>query len=345
MQIYANQLENHLRRGLAPVYVVHGEEWLLVEECCAAIRAAAQAAGFLQQEVLTVESGFDWNRLTVSIRSPSLFAVRRVLELRLPTGRPGETGAKTLVELARQLPPDVLLLVRSPRFDRQAQSAGWIQALERIGVVVVVLPLEAAQLPGWIAARLRRHGLKAGAEVVELLAYHLEGNLLAAAQEIEKLALVHDGEITLDDIEGALCDNARFNVYALADACLKGELNTAFRILRSLRAEGTELALLSWALSRELRGLAQMAWKLAGKMPLAQVLDTHKVWAKRKPFFSAALARAGAAYWQSLLQHAAYLDRLIKGRAAGEPWRALERLVAAFAAGAIPGLRVELHGE
>lgn len=346
MQITANQLENHLRRGgLAPVYLVHGDEWLVVEECCAAIHAAAQAAGFPEREVYTVESGFDWNGLYVSTRSLSLFAERRVLELRLPTGKPGETGAKMLIELAGEPPAGVLLLVRCPRLDRQAQSAKWVQALERAGVAVAVYPLEAAQFPGWIAARLRRYGLKAGPGVVELLAHHLEGNLLAAAQEIEKLALMFEGEITLDDIEGALCDNARFNVYALADACLRGEAAAALRILRRLRAEGTEPVLLSWALVRELRGLAQMAAQRAAGAPLAQVLEAHPVWARRKPLVSAALARADAAYWQSLLQDAALLDRLIKGRAAGDPWRALERLVAAFAGAATPGLRLELHGE
>jgi DNA polymerase-3 subunit delta len=343
MQLYAKELEGHLQRGrLASVYLVHGDEPLLVEECCAAIRAAAQKAGFGTREVVTVESGFDWNAFYASTRTAALFTERRLIELRLPSGRPGsETGARILAELAADPPPDVLLVVRAPRLDQKAQAAKWVQALARAGVAVAVFPLEARELPGWLAAQLRRHGLKPGPGVVEWLAHHFEGNLLAAAQEIEKLALAYpQGEVTLDDIESALCDNARFNVYALADACLRGEANAALRILRSLRAEGTEAALVVWALVRELRALALMAAGLEAGSRIDQVLAAHKVWERRKPLMRAALARGGlrngTAHWRRLMQDAARVERLVKGRAAGEPWRALETLVAAFAGAVVP---------
>ncbi len=351
MQLYAKQLEAHLRRGrLAPVYLVHGDEPLLVEECCAAIRTFAEAAGFCEREVLTAESGFDWNAFLSSARSLALFAERRLIELRLPTGRPGEAGARILAELAGDPPAGVLLLVRSPRLDQKAQAAQWVQALARAGAVVAVFPLEAHEFPGWIAARLRRHGLRPGPGVIEWLVHHLEGNLLAAAQEIEKLALRYQGELRRDDIEDALCDNARFNVYVLADTCLRGEAAAALRILRSLRAEGTEPALILWALVRELRALAVMAAALetaagGGTADLERVLAAHKVWERRKPLVRAALARggSGAAHWRRLLQEAACVERLVKGRAAGEPWRALETLVAAFAGAPLgAGCREEL---
>jgi DNA polymerase-3 subunit delta len=332
MQIYANQLEGQLKRGLAPLYLIHGDEPLLLGECAAAVRRAAHDAGFAERQVFTVESGFDWNAFYTATRSLSLFSARRLVELRLPAGRPGESGAKVLCEFAAEPPADILLLVITDRLDRQALGAKWVRALESAGVAVAVYPLEAAQLPAWIGRRMQAHGLKPGPGVVELLAHHMEGNLLAAAQEIEKLALrFGGGELGVDDIEDALCDNARFSVYALADACLKGEGAAATRILGSLRAEGTEPALVLWALVRELRGLGHMSVPLAAGTPLPQVLDTHKVWAKRKPVVSAALRRGTPARWRELLSQAARVERIVKGRSSGEPWRALESLALAVA--------------
>lgn len=332
MQIYANQLEAQLDRGLAPLYLIHGDEPLLLAECAAAVRRAAHAAGFAERQVFTVESGFDWNAFYTATRSLSLFSARRLLELRLPAGRPGESGAKVLCELAEEPPAEILLLLTAPRLDRQALGARWTRALEAAGVLVAVHPPEAAQLPAWIARRLQAHGLKPAAGVAELLAHHMEGNLLAAAQEIEKLALrFGGGTLGVDDIEEALCDNARFSVYALADACLKGEGAAVTRILGSLRGEGTEPVLVLWALVRELRALAHMSVPLAAGTPLPQVLETHQVWAKRRPVVSAALRRGTPARWRELLGRAARVERIVKGRASGEPWRALEALALEFA--------------
>ena len=190
MLINADQLAGHLRRGLAPVYFVHGDEPLLVREAADAIRAAATAAGFSERQVLTVESGFDWNSLSASTQNLSLFAERRLIELRLPTGKPGEAGAQQLVQYAVAPPPDTLLLVIAGKLEKAARESRWAKALDAAGAMVIAWPIETAQLPGWIAQRMLTRGLKPGAGVAELLAYHMEGNLLACDQEIEKLAML-----------------------------------------------------------------------------------------------------------------------------------------------------------
>jgi len=327
MQTSADQLSAHLKRGLAPIYFVYGEELLLVEESCRAIREAAHAAGYAERQVMTVESGFDWNGLFASMQSLSLFSERRIIELRLPTGKPGEAGAKILTDIAARPPADVLFMVTSGKLDKAVREAKWAKALEGAGVVVSIYPLDALQWPAWIRARLQAKGLKPGPGVVDLLAHLMEGNLLACAQEIDKLGmLLGSGEIGLDDIEGNLSDNARFNVFALADASLRGEATAVDRILASLRGEGVEPVLILWALARETRELAQMARLIAAGQPAARVMEMRRVWAKRKPLVSAALKRLSLDACQGLLQRAARVDRILKGRGAGDIWQELQCL-------------------
>ncbi|MDO8705203.1 MAG: DNA polymerase III subunit delta [Sulfuricaulis sp.] len=327
MKINPEQLSNHLKRGLAPVYFVYGEELLLVEESCRAIREAAHAAGFQERQVLTVESGFDWNGLFNSLQSMSLFSERRVVELRLPTGKPGEAGAKILVEIAAQPPADIVFVVSSGKLEKQTRESKWAKALESAGVVIAVYPLEAAQWPMWIRGRMELKGLKPGPGVVDLLAHLMEGNLLACAQEIDKLVmLIGQGEVRLDDIEGNLSDNARYNVFALADASLRGEPVAVERILNSLRGEGVEPILVLWALAREARELAQMAALVAAGQPVMRVLEARRVWAKRKPLMTAALKRLSLEASQDLLRRAARTDRILKGRGSGDVWQELQCL-------------------
>ena len=190
MQVNPDQLVSQLRRRLAPVYFVHGDEPLLVREAADTIRAAATAAGFSERQVLTVESGFDWNSLSAATQNLSLFAERRLIELHMPTGKPGEAGAQQLVRYAAAPPPDTLLLVIAGKLEKATRESRWAKALDAAGAAVIVWPIETAQLPGWIARRMLARGLKPGAGVTELLAYHMEGNLLACDQEIEKLAML-----------------------------------------------------------------------------------------------------------------------------------------------------------
>lgn len=330
MQLNAEQLSAHLKRGLAPLYFISGDEPLAAQECTDAIRAAAHAAGFAERKVYTVESGFDWDALYADSRARSLFAERRSIELRLPTGKPGEQGAKTLVELAADPSPDVVLLVVTGKLDKQARSAKWVTALEQGGVAITLYPLDARQLPPWIERRLRARGLTPGPGVVEMLAHYTEGNLLACAQEIDKLAMQGLSEVSADDIGGNLGDNARFTVYALADAALAGEAATTARILRSLKAEGEAPVLVLWALAREVRELTRIAQVVAAGRGIAAALDEFRVWQRRKPLVHKALARTRLSEWHDLLQAAARADRVAKGRRAGDIWLELEGLALAL---------------
>lgn len=327
MPINVEQLTAQLGRGLAPIYFVHGEELLLAEEGCHAIRASAQAQGFHDRQTFTVESGFDWDGFYASTQSLSLFAERRLIELRVPTGKPGEAGTKVLTELAAHPPADTVLLITAGKLDKGVREAKWVKALESSAVTAIAYPLDAAQWPGWIRRRLQARGLKPGPGVVELLARFMEGNLLACAQEIDKLSLQFEaGEIGLDDIEGNLSDNARYNVFALADTALRGDAAAVARILATLRGEGVEPVLILWALAREARELAQMASQVAAGQSPAQVLEARRVWAKRKPLVGAALKRLSPDAAQDLLRHAARADRVLKGRADGDVWQELECL-------------------
>lgn len=338
MQLGADQLANHLKRALAPIYFLSGDEPLAAQECADAIRAAAQAAGFGERKVYTVESGFDWAALYADTRAGSLFAPRRLIELRMPAGKPGEEGAKTLIELAGDPSPDVVLLVTAGRLDKQARAAKWVAALERAGVALALYPVEARQLPAWIERRLRARGLAPGPGVVEMLAHYTEGNMLACAQEIDKLAMLGPRTLNADDITGDLGDNARFTVYALADAALAGEGAAVVRILHSLKAEGEAPALVLWALAREIRGVARMAQAIAGARPETQVLDEFRVWQRRKPLVRKALARTGTKGWHDLIRATARADRVVKGRRAGDTWLELERLALALG-----GVRTAAH--
>jgi DNA polymerase-3 subunit delta len=338
MQLSIANLDDHLRRGLAPAYLVYGDEPLLVNEACDAIRAAAQAAGFGERERYTVEPGFDWNALYAASQSLSLFAERRLIELRLPTGKPGETGANMMMDMLAQPSPDTVLLVVAGKLEKRDRETKWVTAIAEAGAVVAIYPVEAAQLPAWITRRMRARGLVPGPGVAELLAHHMEGNLLAAAQEIDKLAMarVAGATISADDIEDGLGDNARFTVFGLADSCLQGEAATIERILGNLRSEGVEPVLVLWALARETRELTHMAAELEAGKPLAAVLESRRVWAKRRPLVSRALKRLSLARCHDLIQRAARADRAIKGRLLADPWQELECLALGLA-NAAPG--------
>jgi len=338
VQLSLSSLDDHLRRGLAPAYLIYGDEPLLVNEACDAIRAAARNAGFGERERYTVETGFDWNALYASTQSLSLFATRRLIELRLPGGKPGETGAKMLMDMLAGLSTDTVLLVVAGKLEKRERETKWVAAIAEAGAVVPVYPIENAQLPAWIARRMRARGLVPGPGVAELMAHHMEGNLLAAAQEIDKLAMSRTEGTTVgaDDIEDSLSDNARFTVFGLADSCLQGDAPAIERILANLRAEGIEPVLVLWALAREARELTHMAGELESGRPLAAVLESRRVWAKRRPLVSRALKRMSLARCHDLIQCAARADRAVKGRLAADPWKELECLALGLA-NAAPG--------
>lgn len=330
MPINADQLARHLERGLAPFYLVSGDEPLQIDECAAAIRQRAVEQGYAERSVFNVEPGFDWDRLRTASQSLSLFAERRLIELRLPTGRPGDAGGQLLTELAQQASADTLFLILTGKLDKTQRASDWVQAVEASGTHVQIWPAEVQKLPAWIAQRFAARGLKPEAGVVDLLVWHLEGNMLAAAQEIDKLAMLcTGGQVKLADVEESLADSARFSVYQLVDAVLAGEAVTGQRILTSLRREGTEPILILWALARELRSVTQVSQELAGGKSESAALA--RVWQQRRALVGKALRRHKAPVWLGFLQTAAHLDRLLKGRAQGDLWLELERLLLAVA--------------
>lgn len=326
-QLRAEQLARQLAGGLSPVYFIHGDEPLLVGECADAVRSAARQQGFSDRQVFSADSGFDWNRLAAASDSLSLFSERRILELRLPTGKPGRDGAKALCAYTGRLPDDTVLLVISAKLEAAARRSKWVRALDRAGVSVPVWPVETAELPDWIDRRMRRHKMLASRDALQLIADRVEGNLLAAAQEIEKLYLLKGpGPLDLDSVAELVADSARFDIFTLVDAALAGDAVYAQRVLTGLRAEGVEPVLVLWALSREIRALASMARAVKGGMPLGRVLAERRVWEKRKPLIGGVLQRIRGRQWWLLLQRCAVLDRVIKGRAPGSAWDELLQL-------------------
>ncbi|MDH3639851.1 MAG: DNA polymerase III subunit delta, partial [Gammaproteobacteria bacterium] len=292
MRIACGELPGRLRESLPPIIVLHGEEPLLIEESSDRVRAAAQTQGYAERVRLTVEPGFDWQQLHVTGQSLSLFAERRLLELRMPSGRPGDAGGKALAAYAADPPEDTVLLVITGRLDTRARQARWFSALQTGGFSVDHRAVRPEQLPGWISARLKARGLSAEPQAISLLAHHTEGNLLAAAQEVDKLALIAAGHpVTSDDVLASTADHARFNIYALADMCLAGNHAKALRMLRGMRREGVEPVLLVWVLAREVRTLVLLAWGLSHGESRSRLFKAHRVWNPRQAVVNSALGR------------------------------------------------------
>jgi DNA polymerase-3 subunit delta len=276
--------------------------------------------------VLSVDREFDWSRFVEATQSMSLFSSRKLVELRMPTGRPGDAGGKALTQYAQTPAEDTVVLVVAGRLDAAARNSKWFKQVEAAGMVVACRPVDERRLPQWIEARMRQRGLRAEPGVVAALIHYLQGNLLAVVQEIEKLALLRpDGVVDVAAVEASVADSARFDVFALVDTCLLGDAPKAVRMLGALRAEGVEPVLVVWALVREVRSIASMAADLAAGRPRAQVLKAHRVWSSRAPAVGAALQRLRYPQWLALVGRAGELDRVVKGRRAGDPWLEIER--------------------
>lgn len=327
-----DQLGADLKRGLRPVYLVSGDETLLVQEACDSIRTAAREAGFDERRVFHADTQFNWSDLLAANSELSLFAERKLLDLRLPSGKPGDEGSKALVAFCQATNPDTLLLITTPKLESSAKRAKWFKALETAGAVVICWPIAVEQLPGWLEGRLTRAGLHADTAALELLADRVQGNLLAAAQEIEKLRLYADaGTITADTIAAAVGDSARFDVFALVDTALAGNAGGALRTLRGLRAEGTEVPIVLWAVAKELRLLYGCALALENGAGVDRLLDAERVFDRRKPLLKKALRQLRARRIAGLIRRAAAADRAVKGVGDGDPWLLMEDILLALA--------------
>ncbi len=331
MRLRPEQLQKHLDGQLLPIYLVSGDEPLLQMEVCDSIRKAAAAADYIERDVYTIPPNaaqFDWNLIRQDTSSLSLFATRRILEIRLAaTTRLGD-GAKVFEECAAQPPADTLLLITAPKLDRSAQNTRWVKALDSAGALIQVWPVEPRQLPQWIDRRLRSRGIRANAGAIQVLADRVEGNLLAAAQEIDKLCLLVEDGAELDEttMSTVVADSARYSVFTLVDRMLAGQADEAARTLRGLREEGTEPMVVLWAFNRELRTLARAAELQAQGSHLDGALKSVGVWESRKALLRQALQRLGATELAILIRLCSVTDRTIKGLVAGDPWEHLGTL-------------------
>jgi len=321
MRLRAEQFTAHLAKPLASVYVVFGDEPLLVQESTDAIRQAARAQGYTERVSLTVETGFDWNTLEQNAANQSLFADRRLLELRMGAAKPGDAGGKALYRYAQRPPSDVVLLVSCAKLDAATQKSRWFTALDKAGVTIPLWPVNQQQLPRWIEQRLVTRGLHPDREAVALLAERVEGNLLAAAQEIEKLhLLLGPGNVTAQQVLAVVSDSARYTVYELVDTALAGQPGRMVRILNGLQDEGVDIVLVSWALHREIELLNRLAFAASQGQAPETALSHNKVWENRKPLLRSALRRLPLQTCRQLLNGCAQLDRVVKGAEPGEPW-------------------------
>ncbi len=313
-----------------------GDEPLLVNEAADAIRARARAEGFTERELHVTDRGFDWQSLFAESRSLSLFAQRKILEIRMPTAAPGDQGGKVIAELAADPSPDTLVLVTTPKLDGRTLSSRWVSAIDKHGTVVQIWPMELARLPAWIRERLSRHGLQADPAAAALLAERVEGNLLAAHQEIEKLALLlPKGAVTAEAVLDAVADSARFDVLQLGEAAMKGQTARALRILEGLRGEGVEPPLALWALNKDLQWIARAQALMRNGQSADSAMNALYVWRPRQPAMKLALKRHTAEAVRGLLLDAANVDRAIKGVVRTNAWTEFEALVARFSGTAL----------
>lgn len=312
--------------SLQPVYLLAGEQ-LLVLEAADGLRAQARKLGYSEREVLDVGQHFDWDDLARAAAGMSLFATRRLIDLRLPTGRPGIEGAKAINAFCADPPPDVTLLITAMEWSNKHEGA-WSKKLDASGTMVVFNSPRPDQWGAWITARLATRGLSATPDAAALLAERVEGNLLAAAQEVDKLAVLHgEGRINAAEMENLVADSARYDVFKLTDAAFVGDGARALRILAGLRSEGDELlALMGWLVNQ-----LQLALRLANAHDLAAQIRTEHLWQARETLFRQALRRAPREHWLQCLARASRIDRMVKGRETGNPWQEAERLIAAIA--------------
>jgi len=327
MPIKLEQLAGSLQRGLAPIYLVGGEEPLLLQECCDQIREAAKAQGFVERELLQADGNSDWSELEQAA-APSLFASQKIIDLRLRTGKPGQKGARVLTEWAESPDPNIILLISCEKWDMGSRKSKWASALDKAGVRVDIWPINARDLPAWLEQRMLQQGMQPEPEVLRLLADRLEGNLLAARQEIDRLALVKGaGPVTVDDVLKVVVDSSRFDAFALAEHMLSGNLRDGLRVAAGLKRMNTPLPLLLGALLKELKTTEAFRLAMRGGEQESMVFRRLNIWYNRQNTVRAAARRLDTLKLFGAFKTLALIDRQSKGRAAGDPWQSIDTLL------------------
>jgi DNA polymerase-3 subunit delta len=339
MQLAFSQLSAHLQKGLRSLYVLHGDEPLMQQEAADAIRSAARAQGYTERSVHTVSGAhFDWSEVLAAGGSLSLFADKQIVEVRIPSGKPGKDGSAALQQLAAstQGNDSTLTLVSLPRLDAATRKGAWFGALENFGVSVQFDPVERSALPQWIAQRLKNQGQSVstgeeGQRTLQFFADRVEGNLLAAHQEIQKLGLLYPpGELSQAQVEAAVVNVARYDVFKLSEAVLSGQVARVQRMLDGLQAEGEAAVLVHYTLAEDIRALKRVKDAMSAGKPLPMALREQRIWGPRERLFERVLPRMTEARLHGLLQAAHQVDGIVKGLKVPDwptdPWQALQRL-------------------
>lgn len=331
MQLRLDALDAHLAKTLAPLYIISSDEHLLAMEAGDKIRKTARGKGFSERTVLNVERSFKWGQLLAENQSQSLFGDKKLIELRIPTGKPGKDGAQALTEYTAHLSPDNVTLISLPKLDWQTAKAAWVGQLQQAGVYLEIAPVERAALPNWIAGRLAAQQQQAERVSLDFIADRVEGNLLAAHQEIQKLGLLYGpGALSPQQIVDAVLNVARYDVFKLSEALLAGDAARWIRMLNGLQGEGEALPLVLWAIGEEIRTLLKFKAAMAQGRPFSALCKEYRIWGPREKLLEPALRRVSLPSLQHALQQAAQIDRLIKGLKSpgliGDGWDALTQL-------------------
>lgn len=329
MKLPLGQLSSHLTRGLSGIYLIAADEPLLVAEATDEVRQSAMQQGFEERSVHFVERGFRWDSLSAGADSLSLFSSKRIIELRMATPRPGDAGGKAIRALAEETDPDRLVIISvQSKLDRNAANTVWAKTVDKHGVIVEIRPVTRRDLPGFVSRRARRHGLKIDSEAAELLADRVEGNLLAADQELAKLALIRDdGHVDSEAVLESVANSARFDVFRLGDALIAGDIKRAMTVLEGLKSEGVATQLVLWVLAREISLLAQLKHGVARGQRLGALMAKLRIWQNRQAAISQALSRYSDDELRRLLIRTAAVDRSVKGLDRTPAWEAITGLV------------------
>jgi len=329
MRLKAEQLAGHLQQGLLPVYLIFGDEQMLVEETAGLVRQQARQQGADERQVWHVEGRFNWSEIQWQEQTMSMFSSQRLIEIRLPSGSPGKDGGEVLRRYIESPPADTTLIIISGKIDKRSQKSKWFTELDRLGATIPIWPVDIANLPRWISQRMQQNGLQANQQVSALIAERVEGNLFAAAQEIDKLRLLcPDGKVDEKTVLDSVADNARFEAFGLMDTVLAGQVNKIPRMISRLRAEGMDILSVFSAVSWSLHRLVDMAIQIECGARIEQVFAAQKppVWEKARPMMRQALERHQRSQWQGFLQQMAQIDQAAKGSLKLCPWTLLETL-------------------
>jgi DNA polymerase III subunit delta len=334
MRITTEQLPQQLKRTLAPLYTIYGDEPLLAIEAADRIRTNARERGHSEREVLTADQHFDWSQLRISGASQSLFATQRILEVRIPSGKPGNEGGQALQSLCNALPADTIVLIQLPEIDWRAQKGAWFGALDAAGVMVEAKQVGRAELPAWLGGRLKTQDQQADDETLAFIADKVEGNLLAAFQETQKLALLFPpGKLAFERVKEAVLDVARFDVFDLGEIVISGDAKHLARMLAGLEGEGIAPPLILWTMTEEIRAAGRLVAMLNMGRPMQQAMRDARIWGQgRQAMLQRHVKRHSTAQIEAALRHAARIDRMIKGLAKGDVWDELLQLGLRFAA-------------